>query len=105
MDNMTRSQASRTRQKSKADARRIAENVPQHTKPAPKERSSLEKLGIVAGLIGSLAAVVAAVFAILGCQLGLDSRLTIELPWLPGCPGHIFLATEGRSTLPPTAHQ
>ena len=65
MDNMTRSQASRTRQKSKADARRIAENVPQHTKPAPKERSSLEKLGIVAGLIGSLAAVVAAVFAIL----------------------------------------
>ncbi len=40
----------------------------------------------------------------LGCQLRLDSRPTIELTLLPGCPGHI-LATQGRSTLPPTAHQ
>ena len=35
---------------------------------------------------------------------GLDSRPTIELTLLHGCPGHI-LATQGRSTLPPTAHQ
>jgi len=62
---MPKSQASRARAKTRGNTHKISENGSRYAESARRGRSLLERLGIIAGLIGSLAAVVAAIFAIL----------------------------------------